>query len=119
MQIATNWIVGLSLIGLGLIHNLAGGPLVGRWLQSSSPPLQVRETVMGRVGFEFGGYLAVAIGLSFIVLGSSLPKSYYLFWSVSLAIVGAISLYSFKSFHISQFVWLLALLLGAYYAKVA
>ncbi len=103
-QLATNWIVGLSLVGLGLIHILIGGPLVGNWLQSLSPSLLVRETVMGRVGFEFGGYLAVAIGLSFIVLGSSLPKNYYLFWSVSLVIVGAISLYSFKSFHISQLV---------------
>lgn len=115
VQSITNGLTGIFLLLLGLYHNLAGGSLVGRWLQSLNPPINHSDVVMGQLGFEMGGYLAMAIGLTFILLGHSLPRGYYLLWAIVFLIFGAISLYTFKSFHESQLVWLLTLLLGAYY----
>lgn len=115
-QSLTNWLTGIFLILLGLYHNLAGGSLVGQWLQSLSPPISANDASMGRLGFEMGGFLAMAIGLTFIFMGNSLPRGYYLFWAIFFLIFGGLSLYTFKSFHESQLVWLLTILLGTFYS---
>lgn len=79
-QSLTNWLSGIFLILLGLYHIVSGGSTIRRWLQTVSPPIQASEVIiMGRFGFELGGYLAIAIGLTFIVLGNDLPRNYYLF----------------------------------------
>lgn len=114
-QPLTNVLAGLFLILLGLYHNLAGGTLVGQWLRSSNLSLNPSDIHMGQLGFEMGGYLAMAIGLTFLLLGNSLPRGYYLLWAIFFLIFGGISLYTFKSFHESQLVWLLTVLLGVYY----
>jgi hypothetical protein len=116
-QSLTNWLTGIFLILLGLYHNLAGGSLIGQWLQSLNPPISANDINMGQLGFEMGGYLAMAIGLTFIFLGNSLPRGYYLFWAIFFLMLGGISLYTFKSFHESQLVWLLTILLGACYSS--
>ncbi|NJR63687.1 MAG: hypothetical protein HC769_35900 [Cyanobacteria bacterium CRU_2_1] len=66
-QSLTNWLTGIFLILLGLYHNLAGGSLIGQWLQSLNPPISPNDVNMGQLGFEMGGYLAMAIGLTFIM----------------------------------------------------
>jgi hypothetical protein len=125
-QSLTNWFTGIFLILLGLYHNLAAGPLIGEWLQSLqaqqmatfNPLLTNNDVSMGRLGFEMGGYLAIAIGLSFMLLGRSLPRGYYLLWAIFFLIFGGLSLFTFQSFHESQLVWLLTILLGTYYFLV-
>lgn len=114
-QSLTNGLTGLFLILLGLYHNLAGGSLVSQWLRSLNPPLSVNDVSMGQLGFEMGGYLAMAIGLTFILLGNSLPRGYYLLWAIVFLMLGGISLYTFRSFHESQLVWLLTSLLSVHY----
>jgi hypothetical protein len=116
-----NWAAGIFLILLGLYHNLAGGSLVSQWLRyllahqlTLNPPISLNDVNMGQLGFEMGGYLAMALGLSFLLLGNCLPRGYYLLWAIVFLIFGGISLYTFKSFHESQLVWLLTLLLGIY-----
>lgn len=111
----TNWLTGIFLILLGLYHNMAGGSLIGQWLRSLSPQISPNDVNMGQLGFEMGGYLAMAIGLTFILLGNSLARGYYLFWAIVFLVFGGISLYTFKSFHESQLVWFLTILLGACY----
>jgi hypothetical protein len=113
LPLLVNGLTGLFLISLGLYHNLAGGALVGQWLQSLS--LSPNDINMGQLGFKMGGYLAMTIGLTFLLLGSSLPRSYHLLWAVFFLVFGRISLYTFQSFHESQLVWLLTILLGTYY----
>lgn len=76
-QSLTNWLAGIFLLLLGLYHNLAGGSLIGQWLQSLNPAITPSDINMGQLGFEMGGYLAIAIGLTFILLGNSLPRGYY------------------------------------------
>ncbi len=115
LQTGINWFTGLFLILGGLYHNLVGGPMVGRWLDITNPPISARSAIIGRLGFEMGGYLAIAIGLTFILFGNSLPKSYHLFWALAFFMVAGISLYTFRSFHVSQLLWLLSVLLGLYY----
>lgn len=115
LQVLTNGLTGLLLILLGVYHNLAGGSLVGQWLQSYTPPLNSSDINMGQLGFEMGGYLVMAIGLSFLLLGTSLPRGYYLLWAIFFLIFGGISLYTFQSFHESQLVWLLTVLLSISY----
>jgi len=114
LQTGINWFTGLFLILGGLYHNLVGGPMVGRWLDITSPRISARSAIVGRLGFQMGGYLAIAIGLTFILVGNSLPKSYYLFWALAFFVVAGISLYTFRSFHVSQLLWLLSVLLGLY-----
>jgi hypothetical protein len=122
-QSVTNWFTGIFLISLGLYHNLTAGRLVGQWLHAASqipqellnPPLTPNDVNMGQLGFEMGGYFAMAIGLTFIVLNNRLPRGYYLLWAIFFLIFGGLSLYTFKSFHESQLVWLLTLLLTVYY----
>jgi membrane-anchored protein YejM (alkaline phosphatase superfamily) len=111
----TNWFSGIFLVLIGVCHVVSGGPVISRWLQTASPPIPHRGLVVGRIGFETGGYLAIAIGLTFLVLGHRLPRDYYLFWAIIFLILGGLSVYSFGSFHLSQLVWLLTILLGAYY----
>ncbi len=53
--------------------------VISRWLETANPPIPHRGLVGGRVGFDTGGYLAIAIGLTFVFLGNKLPKGYYLF----------------------------------------
>lgn len=115
LRVFTNGLSSLFLILLGLYHNLAGGSLVSQWLQSLSSSLNPNDINMGQLGFEMGGYFAMAIGLSFLLLGNSLPRGYYLLWAIFFLLFGGISLYTFKSFHESQLVWILTTLLGAYY----
>lgn len=114
-QSLTNWLAGIFLILLGLYHNLAGGSLIGQWLQSLNPPITPKDVIVGQLGFAMGGYLAMAIGLTFILLGNSLPRGYYLLWAIISLIGGGISLYTFKSFHESQLSWILTILLSACY----
>ena len=114
-QSSVNWITGIFLIAMGLVHNIVGGRLVKTWLDSVEPPLATYHKTMGTAGFKFSGYLVLAIGLSFIVLGKRLPEEYYVFWAAVFLILGAISVYAFRAFHISQLLWLLTLLLGAFY----
>ena len=57
----------------------------------------------------------MAIGLTFLWVGNSLPRGYYFLWAIFFLIFGGISLYTFKTFHESQLVWMLTLLLGAHY----
>lgn len=47
VQSITNGLTGIFLLLLGLYHNLAGGSLVGRWLQSLNPPINHSDVVMG------------------------------------------------------------------------
>jgi hypothetical protein len=115
LRVLTNGLTGLLLILLGFYHNLAGGSSVSQWLRSHTPPLNSSDINMGQLGFEMGGYFAMTIGLSFLLLGNSLPRGYYLLWAIFFLIFGGISLYTFKSFHESQLVWLLTVLLSAYY----
>lgn len=123
LQSLTNWLTGVFLILLGLYHNLTAGLLVGEWLQhlltqeieTPNPLLTNNDASMGQLGFEMGGYLLMAIGVSFILLGRSLPRGYYLLWAIFFLVFGGISLFTFKTFHESQLVWLLTVLLGAYY----
>lgn len=115
-QAVTNWFSGLFLILLGSYHIMSGSPRVGRWLQMIQPPIDAREKIMSEMGFAMGGYLAIAIGLTFLVVGNDLPRGYYLLWSIVFAVLGLVSVWSFKAFHASQLVWLLAISLGRYYA---
>jgi hypothetical protein len=75
----TNWFTGLCLILIGVFHAVSGGPVISRWLETANPPIPHRGLVGGRVGFDTGGYLAIAIGLTFVFLSNKLPKGYYLF----------------------------------------
>lgn len=115
LQPLINGLTGVFLILLGLYHNLAGGSLISQWLRSSALSISVNNANMGQLGFEMGGYFAVAIGLTFLLFGNSLPRGYYLLWAIFFLMFGAISLYTFKSFHESQLVWILTFLLGIYY----
>jgi hypothetical protein len=123
LRVFINGLTGLFLISLGLYHNLAGGSLVSQWLSAAlqipqgslHPPLNPNDANMVQLGFEMGGYLAIAIGLSFILLGNSLPKGYYLLWAIFFLVLGGLSLYTFQTFHESQLVWILTILLGGYY----
>jgi hypothetical protein len=125
-QLLTNWFTGIFLILLGLYHNLVAEPLIGEWLRyvllhasaTPKPLITPNDVSMGQLGFEMGGYLLMAIGLSFLLLGRGLPKGYYLLWAIFFLLFGGISLLTFKTFHESQLVWLLAILLGAYYGLV-
>ena len=67
LQTDIDWLVGPFLILMGLYHNLVGGPMVGQWLDITNPPISARSAIIGRLGFEMGGYLAIAIGLTFIL----------------------------------------------------
>ncbi len=114
-QSTVNWTTGIFLIAIGLVHNIMGGRMVETWLDSIVPPLENYHKTIGTAGFKFSGYLAIAVGLSFIVLGKRLPEEYYLFWAAVFLVLGAISVNAFRAFHISQLLWLLTLLLGAFY----
>jgi hypothetical protein len=126
-QLFINGLTGLFLISLGLYHNLAGGALVRQWLRAAllipqgalHPPFNPNDATMVQLGFEMGGYFAIAIGLSFLVLGRSLPKGYYLLWSIFFLVLGGLSLYTFQTFHESQLVWILTILLGGYYVTLS
>lgn len=126
LRVFTNGLTGLLLILLGLYHNLAGGALVRQWLHAAlqipqgslTPSLHPNDLPMGQLGFEMGGYFAMAIGLSFLLLGNSLPRGYYLLWAIFFLIFGGLSLYTFQTFHESQLVWILTILLGAYYFAI-
>lgn len=115
LRVFANGLTGLFLILLGFYHNLVGGASVRQWLQSLTPALHPNDLHMGQLGFEMGGYFAMAIGLSFLLLGNSLPKGYYLLWAIFFLVFGGLSLYTFQTFHESQLVWILTILLGAYY----
>lgn len=114
-KVAVNWFAGASLILMGLYHILAGGPNVGRWLRSAAPSLTVREMTVGQLGFTMGGYLAIAIGLMFLLPGGVLPRIHYLYWAVVMLLLGGLSLVSFRSFHVSQGVLILALVFALCY----
>jgi hypothetical protein len=115
VQALTNWFSGLFSILLGACHIVLGGPTISHWLHTATPPIPDQGIIAGRLGFALGGYLAITIGLTFIVLGSRLPSTYYLFWAIAFFIIGGLSVYSFQTFPVSQLVWLLTILLSAYY----
>lgn len=114
-QVLVNWAVGVFMIALGGYHSFVGGPELGQALRALRPALPPEKMLEGRLGFELGGYLAIAVGLSFIVIGRKLPSQYYLFWAAINLAIGAISLFWFAAFHVSQLIWLTTLLLFAYY----
>src|SRR4029434_1180909 len=89
---------------IAVSHNVSGGPTISRWLHTATPPIPDQGSIAGRLGFASGGYLAIAIGLTFIVLGSSLPSTYYLFWAIAFFIIGGLSVDSFPSYPVSQLV---------------
>ncbi|WP_324718029.1 hypothetical protein U7230_07130 [Carboxydochorda subterranea] len=86
-----------------------------RWLRSVAPALSFRQMTMGTLGFQMGGYLAIALGGAFLVLGSSLPRTFYLYWAAATLLFGSVSLYYFRSFHASQLVLLPSIVLGLFY----
>jgi len=61
------------------LHAVSGGSLSADGLRQQTHLFPIRGLVGGRVGFDTGGYLAIAIGLTFVFLGNKLPKGYYLF----------------------------------------
>jgi hypothetical protein len=85
VQALTNWFSGLFSILLGACHIVLGGPTISHWLHTATPPIPDQGIIAGRLGFALGGYLAITIGLTFIVLGSRLPSTYYLFWAIAFS----------------------------------
>lgn len=49
-QRVTNWIVGPTLILLGLVHNIVGGRLVANWLATAEPRGQASVKPLGDSG---------------------------------------------------------------------
>lgn len=48
------------------------------------PALSVRQLTVGTLSFQMGGYLAIAIGGAFLLLGDHLPRTFHLYWAVVL-----------------------------------
>jgi hypothetical protein len=111
----SGWFSELFSILIGVYHIVSGGPTISHWLQTANPPIPDQGIIAGCLGFELGRYLGIAIELTFIVLGSRLPSTYYLFWAIAFFLIGGLSVSSCQSFQVSHLVWLLTILLGAYY----
>jgi hypothetical protein len=114
-QSLTHWFSELLSILLGVYHSVSGGPTISRWLHTATPPMPDQGIIANRLGLELGRYLAIAIRLTFVVLGSRLLSTCYLFWAIAFFIIGGLSVSSFQSCHVSRLVWLLTILLSAYY----
>lgn len=54
-----------------------------------------------------GGYLAIAVGVTFLVIRPALPRQ--LLWAMVLAALGVVLVYPFRRFHVSQVVLPLAI----------
>ena len=118
LSVLLSWSSGIILILLGLLHNLSGGPMMSRWLGRVSPPLAAQDALLGRVGWDFGGYLLMAVGISFLILGRSLPASYHLFWAIIVVVLGGILFYLFREPLFLLFL-VAGLFMGAYYVYTA
>lgn len=107
-----DWLAGGLLIAIGGYHWLSGGPAIAKWLESIHPALSHQQLTVGRMGFELGGYLAVAIGLSFIIMGRKLPTAYYWLWAAVFLAITALSGLSFGALHVSQLCLVVAIVLA-------